>query len=157
MADMLDISKDYVDPFDSDSIVAKFRDFRDRSKRKFADNYEKMRTDRDFLNGETQWTKADGRHVSDKRNRMILNVISNSVNSVVNQYSAYPTPCSSAEATPAVARKPSRTRQGSVLVSWRWARTRTACRACTPSTTLPVSCLTRTARSWTVPTWSRLH
>ena len=90
MADMLDISKDYVDPFDSDSIVAKFRDFRDRSRRKFADNYEKMRTDRDFLNGETQWTKADGRHVSDKRNRMILNVISNSVNSVVNQYSAYP-------------------------------------------------------------------
>ena len=87
---MLDISKDYVDPFDSDSIVAKFRDFRDRSRRKFADNYEKMRTDRDFLNGETQWTKADGRHVSDKRNRMILNVISNSVNSVVNQYSAYP-------------------------------------------------------------------
>ena len=55
---MLDISKDYVDPFDSDSIVAKFRDFRDRSRRKFADNYEKMRTDRDFLNGETQWTKA---------------------------------------------------------------------------------------------------
>ena len=90
MTDMLDTSKDYVDPFDSDSIVAKFRDFRDRSRRKFADNYEKMRTDRDFLNGETQWTKADGRHVSDKRNRMILNVISNSVNSVVNQYSAYP-------------------------------------------------------------------
>lgn len=90
MADMLDISKDYVDPFDSDSIVAKFRDFRDRSRRKFADNYEKMRTDRDFLNGETQWTKADGRHVSDKRNRMVLNIISSSVNAVVNQYSVFP-------------------------------------------------------------------
>ena len=94
MADMNTNSQDYtidpVDYFDSESIVNKFRDFRDRSKRKFADNYEKMRTDRDFLNGETQWTKADGRHVSDKRNRMILNIISNSVNAVVNQYSVFP-------------------------------------------------------------------
>lgn len=81
-----------VDPvaeFDPESIVNKFRDFRDRSKRKFADNYDKMRKDRDFLNGETQWTNADGRHVSSKRNRMILNVIGNSCNSVVNQYSLY--------------------------------------------------------------------
>ena len=94
MADMNTNSQDYtidpVDYFDSESIVNKFRDFRDRSKRKFADNYEKMRTDRDFLNGTTQWTKADGRHVSDKRNRMILNIISNSVNAVVNQYSVFP-------------------------------------------------------------------
>jgi hypothetical protein len=94
MADMINDNQDYlIDPaeyFDSESIVNKFRDFRDRSKKKFADNYDKMRTDRDFLNGETQWTKADGRHVSDKRNRMILNIVSNSVNAVVNQYSAYP-------------------------------------------------------------------
>ena len=76
--------------FASESIVNKFRDFRDRSLRKFGDNYDKMRIDRDFLNGETQWTKADGRFVSDKRNRMILNIISNSVNAVVNQYSVYP-------------------------------------------------------------------
>ena len=65
--------------FASESIVNKFRDFRDRSVRKFGNNYDKMRIDRDFLNGETQWTKADGRFVSDKRNRMILNIISNSV------------------------------------------------------------------------------
>lgn len=81
-----------VDPvaeFDPESIVNKFRDFRDRSKRKFADNYDKMRNDRDFLNGETQWTTADGRHVSSKRNRMLLNVMGNSCNAVVNQYSLY--------------------------------------------------------------------
>ena len=95
MADMnytenQDFLVDPVSEFDSESIVNKFKDFRDRSRRKFADNYEKMRQDRDFLNGETQWTKNDGRHVSDKRNRMILNVISNSVNSVVNQYSVFP-------------------------------------------------------------------
>lgn len=93
MADM-DYTQDYIiDPietFNGESVVSKFKDFRDRSTRKFADNYSKMRTDRDFLNGETQWTKADGRHVSDKRNRMILNIISNSVNAVVNQYSVYP-------------------------------------------------------------------
>ena len=85
-----DFLVDPVSEFDAESIVNKFRDFRDRSRRKFADNYEKMRKDRDFLNGETQWTKNDGRHVSDKRNRMILNVISNSVNAVVNQYSVFP-------------------------------------------------------------------
>ena len=94
MADMIALEKEYqIDPFeafDENSIVNKFRDFRDRSKKKFGDNYEKMRVDRDFLIGETQWTKADGRHVSDKRNRMILNIISNSVNAVVNQYSVYP-------------------------------------------------------------------
>ena len=87
---MITLEKDYLDTFDEEAIVSKFRDFRDRSHRKFASNYEKMRVDRDFLNGETQWTKADGRHVSDKRNRMILNIISNSVNAVVNQYSVYP-------------------------------------------------------------------
>lgn len=85
-----DFLVDPVSEFDAESIVNKFKDFRDRSRRKFADNYEKMRKDRDFLNGETQWTKTDGRHVSDKRNRMILNVISNSVNAVVNQYSVFP-------------------------------------------------------------------
>lgn len=81
-----------VDPvaeFDPESIVNKFRDFRDRSKRKFADNYDKMRKDRDFLNGETQWTTADGKLVSAKRNRMLLNVMGNSCNAIVNQYSLY--------------------------------------------------------------------
>lgn len=81
---------DEIAGFDGDSIVNKFRDFRDRSKKKFADNYDKMREDRDFLNGETQWTNADGRHVSAKRNRMLLNVISNSCHAIVNQYSCYP-------------------------------------------------------------------
>lgn len=81
-----------VDPFvefDPESIVNKFRDFRDRSKRKFADNYDKMRKDRDFLNGESQWTTADGKLVSAKRNRMLLNVMSNSCNAIVNQYSLF--------------------------------------------------------------------
>ena len=69
-------------------IVEKFRAFRDRSKRQFADNYTQMDNDRDFLVGDTQWSTSDD--IKDDRNRLVVNVISNSVNSVVNQYSAFP-------------------------------------------------------------------
>ena len=76
------------DLFGSDEIVEKFRAFRDRSKKQFADNYTQMDNDRDFLVGDTQWSTDDD--IKDDRNRLVVNVISNSVNSVVNQYSAFP-------------------------------------------------------------------
>lgn len=74
--------------WNGDSIVEKFRAFRDRSMKQYADNFTQMDTDRDFLVGETQWSNSDD--IKDDRNRLVVNVISNSVNSVVNQYSAFP-------------------------------------------------------------------
>lgn len=74
--------------WNGDSIVEKFRAFRDRSMKQYADNFTQMDTDRDFLVGDTQWSKSDD--IKDDRNRLVINVISNSVNSVVNQYSAFP-------------------------------------------------------------------
>ena len=42
-------------PFDGQAIVDKFREFRDRSKKQFDENYDSMREDRAYLNGQTQW------------------------------------------------------------------------------------------------------
>lgn len=74
--------------WNGDGIVEKFRTFRDRSMKQYADNFTQMDTDRDFLVGDTQWSNSDD--IKDDRNRLVVNVISNSVNSVVNQYSAFP-------------------------------------------------------------------
>ena len=75
--------------FDSQAIVDKFRDFRDRSKSQFDENYSSMREDRAFLNGETQWNSTDSRFVKKSRYRQTVNIISNNVNAVVNQYSLF--------------------------------------------------------------------
>ena len=79
-----------VEAFDSQAIVDRFRDFRDRSKKQFDENYDSMRADRAFLNGETHWDKKDSRYVSKARYRQTINVIKNNTNSVVNQYSLFP-------------------------------------------------------------------
>lgn len=76
--------------FDSQAIVDRFRDFRDRSKKQFDGNYDAMRADRAYLNGETHWDKKDSRYVSKARYRQTINVIKNNTNSVVNQYSLFP-------------------------------------------------------------------
>ena len=90
MDEMTEIEEIYVEPaFDSQAIVDKFRDFRDRSKRQFDGNYSAMREDRAFLNGETQWNSKDSKFVQRSRYRQTVNVISNNVNSVVNQYSLF--------------------------------------------------------------------
>jgi hypothetical protein len=90
MDEMTEIEEIYVEPaFDSQAIVDKFRDFRDRSKKQFDGNYSTMREDRAFLNGETQWNSKDSKFVQRSRYRQTVNVISNNVNSVVNQYSLF--------------------------------------------------------------------
>lgn len=90
MDEMTELEEIYVEPaFDSQAIVDKFRDFRDRSKRQFDGNYSTMREDRAFLNGETQWNSKDSKFVQRSRYRQTVNVISNNVNSVVNQYSLF--------------------------------------------------------------------
>lgn len=82
---------EYIEPeFDSQEIIDKFRDFRDRSKAQFDENYDAMREDRAFLNGDTQWSSKDSKFVKSSRYRQTVNVISNNVNSVVNQYSLFP-------------------------------------------------------------------
>ena len=80
----------FEDPFDGQAIVDKFREFRDRSKKQFDENYDSMREDRAYLNGQTQWDKKDSKYVSKSRYRQTLNIIKNNVNSVVNQYSVFP-------------------------------------------------------------------
>lgn len=90
MDEMTEIEEIYVEPaFDSQAIIDKFRDFRDRSKKQFDGNYSTMREDRAFLNGETQWNSKDSKFVQRSRYRQTVNVISNNVNSVVNQYSLF--------------------------------------------------------------------
>lgn len=91
MDEMTELQEEiYVEPaFDSQAIIDKFRDFRDRSKKQFDGNYSTMREDRAFLNGETQWNNKDSKFVQRSRYRQTVNVISNNVNSVVNQYSLF--------------------------------------------------------------------
>ena len=90
MDEMIELQETYIEPeFDSQAIVDKFRDFRDRSKKQFDGNYSTMREDRAFLNGETQWSSKDSKFVQRSRYRQTVNVISNNVNSVVNQYSLF--------------------------------------------------------------------
>lgn len=90
MDEMIELQETYIEPeFDSQAIVDKFRDFRDRSKKQFDGNYSTMREDRAFLNGETQWNSKDSKFVQRSRYRQTVNVISNNVNSVVNQYSLF--------------------------------------------------------------------
>lgn len=76
-------------PFDGQEIIDRFRDFRDRSKQQFAENYDSMREDRAFLNGDGQWSSKDSKFVQKSRYRQTVNVVSNNVNSVVNQYSLF--------------------------------------------------------------------
>ena len=76
-------------PFDGQEIIDRFRDFRDRSRQQFAENYDSMREDRAFLNGDGQWSSKDSKFVQKSRYRQTVNVVSNNVNSVVNQYSLF--------------------------------------------------------------------
>ena len=90
MDEMIEITGLEEEVFDSQAIVDRFRDFRDRSKKQFDENYDAMRRDRAFLNGETHWDKKDSRYVSKARYRQTINIINNNTNSVVNQYSVFP-------------------------------------------------------------------
>ena len=75
--------------FDGQAIIDRFRDFRKRSKDQFDENYTSMREDRAFLNGETQWGSKDNKFVGKSRYRQTVNIVSNNVNAVVNQYSLF--------------------------------------------------------------------
>ena len=67
----------------------RFKKFSARSKSRFSQLYDRIRSDKALLAGD-QWDKDDDKFVSAKRNRITVNVLNNQVNSVSNQYAAYP-------------------------------------------------------------------
>ena len=67
----------------------RFKKFSARSKARFSKLYENIKEEKSLLAGD-QWDKADDKFVSAKRNRITVNVLNNQVNSVSNQYAAYP-------------------------------------------------------------------
>lgn len=70
-------------------LLEKFRKFQSRSKSHFSELHDRIRSERDFLSGK-QWDKSDDKFFPKTRKRMMVNVLSNQINSVANQYSAFP-------------------------------------------------------------------
>lgn len=75
--------------FDEQEVIDAFRDFERRSSEKFNAQTDRIRADRTFLSG-SQWDKDDDRAIAGDRNRMTVNVVENTVNAVVNNYTSYP-------------------------------------------------------------------
>lgn len=72
-----------------DELFKKFKKFQTRSKAGFSELYERIKHDREIISGR-QWSKSDDKFISKTRNRITLNVISNTCNSVSNSYSVWP-------------------------------------------------------------------
>lgn len=68
--------------------IEAFKDFDDRCAKRDK-QINRIKEDRNFLSGQ-QWDKTDDILVPQTRGRRTVNVISNSVNSVANQYANYP-------------------------------------------------------------------
>lgn len=77
-------------PLDEQDVLNKFMKFKARFEERYSKIYERMRGDRGFLAGTNQWSRSDSRYIAKTRNRMVVNVIANNVNSVSNSYDAWP-------------------------------------------------------------------
>ena len=75
---------------DEEDVLARFERFKSRVNERFHAQYERMRVARGFLSGETQWDEGDNRYISEKRNRLVVNVVANNVASTANSYDEYP-------------------------------------------------------------------
>lgn len=75
---------------DEQDVLDRFEKFKARWQERFGDLYDRMREDRSFLAGDTQWDRRDNRYISKARNRLTVNVVANNVNSVSNSYDAWP-------------------------------------------------------------------
>lgn len=75
---------------DEQDVLDRFEKFKARWQERFGDLYDRMREDRSFLAGDTQWGRRDNRYISKVRNRLTVNVVANNVNSVSNSYDAWP-------------------------------------------------------------------
>lgn len=70
-------------------LLSKFKQFQSSSKGKYSELYNRISQERDFLSGK-QWSKEDDKFIAKSRNRVMVNVLSNQINSVSNQYAAFP-------------------------------------------------------------------
>jgi len=75
---------------DSEEIIRKFKRFAARSQDAYSEMYDRIREDRQFMSGHTQWTKNDDAFIEETRNRITCNVLSNQTHSVANKYSTFP-------------------------------------------------------------------
>lgn len=69
--------------------IEKFLDFERRASAARSTQITRIKEDRKFLSG-NQWDKDDNSLISTKRNRRVVNILSNATNSVVNQFANYP-------------------------------------------------------------------
>lgn len=72
-----------------EEAIESFSDFEKRASAKRSDQIDQIKEDRDFLGGK-QWDKSDARLVTKGRPKRTVNVLANSVNSVVNGYAEFP-------------------------------------------------------------------
>lgn len=70
-------------------LFKKFEKFQSRSKAHFTELFDRIDRERDFLSG-NQWDKDDDKLFPKTRKRITINVLSNQINSVANQYAAWP-------------------------------------------------------------------
>ena len=69
--------------------IEKFLDFERRANAKRTTQISRIKEDRAFLSGD-QWDTTDNKLIPSSRGRRTVNILSNGVNSVVNQYANYP-------------------------------------------------------------------
>ena len=86
----VDMEKENWTMLDEQAVLERFEKFKARWQERFGDLYDRMREDRSFLAGDTQWDRRDNRYISKARNRLTVNVVANNVNSVSNSYDAWP-------------------------------------------------------------------
>lgn len=86
----VDMEKENWTMLDEQDVLDRFEKFKARWQERFGDLYDRMREDRSFLAGDTQWDRRDNRYISKARNRLTVNVVANNVNSVSNSYDAWP-------------------------------------------------------------------
>lgn len=89
MADIMNEDREFT-IVDEEDVLARFERFKSRVNERFHAQYERMRQARGFLSGETQWNDNDNRFISEKRNRLTVNVVANNVASTANSYDEYP-------------------------------------------------------------------
>lgn len=75
--------------FSNNELFKKFEKFQSRSKAHFTELFDRIEKERAFLAG-NQWTKEDDKLFPKTRTRITINVLSNSINSIANQYAAWP-------------------------------------------------------------------
>ena len=73
----------------AEEAIESFKKFEQRASAARSEQINRIKEDRAFISGD-QWDKADSKLVPKSRVRRVVNSLSSSLNSVVNQYAAYP-------------------------------------------------------------------